>query len=311
MKIFNLIKFKPKKTWLILIIALLVGGVAAFIANSYLSRQLEAIEAKSRGQTIDVVVAKRDLVKGSKLTSENLAVRPIPIEYAHSAAILPAEFDRVENQTIAFSMKSGDAIMWGFLEGKKTPTFSARVEIGHRAITVPVDEINSISGLLEPGDMIDLIVTIDKEGKKTTFPLIQNVPVMATGQRSVDDPKSGERRQYSTVTLDTKADQAKYVVIAREMGRLTALLRNPQDTSPTFDNGVDIALLLGLKANTEKDPTSAGIPIIYGGSKLGKENFSLKKTTNAETETSLPPKGLSSTNGSTKNLASAENSQQR
>jgi len=158
-------------------------------------------------------------------------------------------------------------ILWSLMEGKRTPTFSARVEAGRRAMTVPVDEISSISGMLEPGDTVDLMVTLDQRGRKLTFPLLQTVQVMATGQRVVDDPKTGDRRSYSTVTLDITPEQAQYVIVAREAGRITALLRNPQDKQPLADARSDVAQLLGLKdgaavSNTERD---LQVPVLYGG----------------------------------------------
>lgn len=271
--------FKPKKTWIVLGVALGIGLLAALVASRYLSNQMAAIEARAKGETVSVIVAKRDLVKGAPLTSDSVAVRAVPVEYAHSAAIPPAEFDRIDGQVLAYPVKSGDTIIWGLMEGKKVPTFSARVEAGHRAMTVPVDEINSISGMLEPGDMIDLMVTIDQRDKKIVFPLMQSVQVMATGQRSVDDPKSGERRQYSTVTLDTTPEQAHYVIVAREIGKITALLRNPQDKLSLPNNGADVALLLGIKAGNAGGDE---IPVLYGGGggKLPPDGLTLAKQVN-------------------------------
>jgi pilus assembly protein CpaB len=267
----NIASFKslrPSKTWIVLIVAVVIGSIAALSASSFLSSRLADIEARSQGKTVNIVVAKRDLVRGDKLTSENVAVRAIPTDYAHSGAVLPEQFGSVEGEAIAFDLKSGEILLWSQMEGKKVPTFSTRIESGRRAITVAVDEINSISGLLEPGDLIDLLVTVDQKNQKVTVPLLQGVRVMATGQRSVDDPKSGERRLYSTVTLNTDPGQAQNVVVAREAGRITALLRNPQDSAPLQGVQGDLASLLGQRAQSIKPPTAASlpeVPVLYGG----------------------------------------------
>jgi len=258
--------FRPGKTWIVLGVALAIGGLAALAARSYLSNQMAAIEARAKGKTTMVIVAKSDIGKGVKLSSENVAVRAIPVEYAHSVAVTPDDFERINGQALAYPVKSGEMILWGLMETRKVPTFSARVEAGRRAMTVPVDEINSISGMLEPGDMIDLMVTVDQRGKKVTFPLLQSVQVMATGQRSVDDPKSGERRQYSTVTLNTTPDQAENIIVARDVGKLTALLRNPNDKQLIGNASYDIAALLGMKGGVkDAGRNDNGIPVIYGG----------------------------------------------
>lgn len=271
--------FKFNRTWLMLGIALGVGVLAALTARNYLSNQMAAIEARNQGAHTGVVVAKRELKRNEILSSETVAVRSVPLDFAHSNALMPGELAQFSGRALAVSVKPGELILWSMLEGKKVPTFSARVGAGHRAITVAVDEINSISGLLEPGDRVDLMVTLDQKGAKHTLPLLQSVQVMATGQRSVDDPKSGERRQYSTVTLDTTPEQAHNLIVAREAGRITALLRNPTDTKALPGGEVDLAAVLGRKGEDLKvpDPGVRQVPVLYGGrgAKLPAEGLQL------------------------------------
>ena len=259
--------FKLSKTWIVLGVALGIGALAALAARNYLSNQMDAIEAKDRGNKVNVVVAKRELRRGEKISSENVAVRPIPIDYAHSDAVSPNDFEKLEGQTLAFTVKPGEMLLWSLLEAKKAPPFAARIGAGHRAITVPVDEISSISGLLEPGDTIDLMVTIDRKGRKATLQLLQSVRVLATGQRSADDAKTGERRQYSTVTLDATPEQAEQVIAAREAGRITALLRSPQDKQAETTLGKDLAKYFGLQGEDGKSPQTIDVqvPVLYGG----------------------------------------------
>jgi pilus assembly protein CpaB len=261
-------QFRPNRTWILLGVALTIGVLAALAARSYLTRQMQAIEATSKGKTVTVIVAKQDIPQGATLSAENMALRPIPAEYAHSTALQPDDFERVDGQRLAYPVKSGEMILWGLMETQRMPTFSARVEAGRRAMTVPVDEINSISGMLEPGDTVDLLVTVERDGKKSTFPVMQNVAVMATGQRSQDDPKSGGSRQYTTVTINTSPDEARLLIAARDAGRMTALLRNPQDKQP-IPGKYDVAALLGLGGAAPVRGGGRGrreVPVLYGGS---------------------------------------------
>jgi pilus assembly protein CpaB len=267
---------RPNKTWIAFGMALAIGLGAALIARGYLHRQMEAIEARGKSGTQPLIVAKRPLRKGDPISRETIAVRDVPNDYAHSLAIGPEDFPRIAGRVLEHGMEHGDILLWSLLEGDKVPTFSARIEVGRRAITVHVDEINSISGLLEPGDAIDLMLTLDQKGRKATFPLLQNVQVMATGQRSVDDPASGERRQYSTVTLDTTQAQARSVIIAREAGKITALLRNPKDSGVVEGDSAALAALLGQAGDVQSLVQAAGaaqsseraIPVLYGGRRI-------------------------------------------
>lgn len=281
---FNLDRIKqarPTKTWVILGVAIGIGILAALAARSYLATQMDAMQARGKGSLVKIVVAKKELKRGEKISADNVAVRDIPADYAHSAAVTPATFDRVDGLPLAYALRPGEMLLWGLMEGKKVPTFSARVEVGHRAMTVPVDEINSISGLLEPGDLIDLVVTIDQKGKKLTLPLLQSVQVMATGQRSVDGAREGERKHYSTVTIDTTPAQAKNVIIARDAGKVTALLRNPEDKRPTSGGDADMVALLG---NVGASPSARTVPVLYGGTaKLGADALTMGQPRPANT----------------------------
>lgn len=286
-------QFRPNRTWIILGVAISIGGIAAFAARNYLTNQISEIEARAKGETTAVVVAKKDLPKGAKLSPANAAIREVPVEFAHSGAVTPDQFDRVSGQVIAYPIKSGEMVLWALMETQKAPTFSARVAPGHRAITVPVDEINSISGMLEPGDTIDLIATVDRGGHHATFPLLQSVSVMATGQRSVDDPKSGERRQFSTVTLDTTPQQAQSLIVAREVGKLTALLRNPQDNHPIGKSHEDAS-----RPQTGRSrQVNRTVPVIYGGnlSRLAPDAFKLPAAMANEPEPVRPHAALPET----------------
>lgn len=256
---------KPGKTWMVLAVAISIGLLAALGARHYFSNRIAQIDADASSRMVKVVVAKVALHKGDVVSAENVAVRPIPADYAHATSVRPDEFEHLDGERVGYDVEPGEAILWGLLETKKLPTFSARIVDGRRAVTVPVDEINSISGMLEPGDTIDLMVSLDRMGRKTAAPLLQGLRVMATGQRSVDDPKTGEARQYETVTLDTTPAEARTIILAREAGRITALLRNPQDTRSAGPPADIDSLLYGPPLRPLRRAEAHGVPVLYGG----------------------------------------------
>lgn len=258
--------YKINKSWIVLIVALGVGGLAAFGAKNYLSTQMAEIEAREKNKAmVQVVVAKTDLEKGSALSAENVAVRPVPKEWAHSGAITPDQFGRAEGSALAYPANAGEPVIWAQLEGQRSPTFSARLTQGRRAVTVPVDEISSLSGMVEPGDLIDIVVSINKDKRNFTFTLLQSVTVLATGTKASQEEKDieGRGRTFTTITLDTTPEDAKRVIAAREVGRVTALLRAPNDTSSVSRERSDAQTLLGLA--TGLSSAGSSVPVIYGG----------------------------------------------
>ena len=112
--------------------------------------------------------------------------------------------------------------------------FARAVSRINRALTTEVDEVNSISGLLRPTDHIDLMVTAHGTGKNSTdvtFPLLTNVEVLATGQVTHKTEGGNARKTFTTITLSVNPTDAERIVVAKNSGRLTAVLRNPQDAN--------------------------------------------------------------------------------
>ena len=268
--------FKINKNWIILITALGVGGLAALGAKNYISRQVAELEEREKNKAmVQVVVAKAALAKGTRLSDENLATRSMPKEWAHSGAITPDQFDRANGSVLAYPAAAGEPLIWAQLEGQRTPTFSARLSAGRRAVTVPVDEISSLSGMVEPGDLIDIVVSVNKDKQQFTFTLLQSITVLATGAKSTQQEKNGDgrARTFTTITLDTSPEDAKRVIAAREVGRVTALLRAPKDTGAVSERRTDAQSLLGLASDRPAPVGVSTVPVIYGGKPITEGMF--------------------------------------
>jgi pilus assembly protein CpaB len=261
-----------RRSWLILAVAVVLGAAAAFGVNRFIQRQVEDIEARGKAQrTVRVLVPKEDLPKGTALVSKVVAVRDIPAEWMHSNAITPEQFDRVENQRLAYPAARGEMILWSLLDGHRTPSFSSRLASGRRAITVPVDEVNSISGMIEPGDRIDLMVSVRRDSRTFMFPLLQNVPVLATGARAaVESDSKDSRRTFTTITLEAGPEEAQRVLAAREIGKVAAVLRPPGDNAIHSAARRDALALLGI-GGAAQAPEESSVPVLYGNRPVPKD----------------------------------------
>lgn len=249
---------KISKNTLLLGGAISLGLVCFIGARYYLKDYLSQQELKLSGnyKTKKVIVAAMEIPAGSVLSANNLATRSIPERYLASTAMEPDTLDAVEGQKIMVAVKPGDPIDKGALERGDRAALSTTIAKGERAITFPVDEISSLSGMLVPGDIIDLMYTgpgttansysaasraasDGSAGPKELLhvrQILQAVPVMATGkttQKRVVRTESGGQQEiamdFSTVTLKVNSSQAQQVLIAQKLGQLTAVLRNPED----------------------------------------------------------------------------------
>ena len=118
-----------RKNWIVLVVALALGGLAAYVASNYLAERMAEIDARATDiDKVQVVVAKISLPAGASITPDTVAVREIPRLWAHSGAITPDQFSRAESLALAYPAAVGEAILWAQLEGRRAPTFSARLQ---------------------------------------------------------------------------------------------------------------------------------------------------------------------------------------
>ena len=257
---------------MVLLVAVIFGVSGAIGANYYLNRTINEIK-RQESVTASVVVAKSELPAGSMITSDTVSVREIPLEWAQSGAVKPENFESIENATLKEPMGKGEMVMWSMVEKVGDQAVSAVVVKGRRAVTVPVDEISSLSGMLQPGDLIDLVVTVNNGDQAISFPLLQQVRVIATGSRMRAITEEDGGAQYSTITVDVTPEEARKIIAARDGGQLTAMLRNPGDRQPIGAYRLGMNDLLGSSPAPAKlggakvaNPaaTVQGVRIIYG-----------------------------------------------
>lgn len=259
-------KIRINRSWLVLAVALSLGVVVASGTRAFLDVRVKEIEARGQGETVEVVVAKEALDKGAPLSAATVAVRRVPAPFAHSGSVRPEEFARIDGRTTSAALAAGDPIMWSQVDAPRQATFSAQVPAGQRAITVPVDEVNSISGMLMPGDAIDLMYSAEHDGRRSVRRLLAKVTVLATGRQAREQlagaPDSAPA-SFTTVTLAATPEQARSIILARDSGKLTALLRNPADQHA----GAPEWHLPGVsEAPAGTRLRRARVPILYGAS---------------------------------------------
>lgn len=263
-----------------LLAAVVVGAASFWGAARYLEGRATAAERRATAawELQPVIVAREDLPAAAVLARERLAIRRVPAKFVPWGAAGPAQLAEVEGRQLLHALPAGQAITAAMLAGETAPLFSASIPAGTRALTFPVDEVNSFSGLLAPGDLIDLLYASGAGAgttETTVRPLLQAVRVRATGRvvrripmRS-DDGASGEvEREFTTITLDLSPEDAQRIVLAQRTGELTAVLRNPADSRqqslrPLDSRGLFPSITTAVVPLTRRVP-SRGIEIILG-----------------------------------------------
>lgn len=107
---------------------------------------------------------------------------------------------------------------------------------GMSAVTISVDNLTGVEGLVWPGDNIDLLMTQNLAGAppdKSTAAVVvlRDVRVIATGATLVKDPSTGPGGgSVGTVTLQVTPEQASRCIIAEGLGKLSLIVHSAQGT---------------------------------------------------------------------------------
>jgi pilus assembly protein CpaB len=137
---------------------------------------------------------------------------------------------------------------------------------GKRAISIQANEIVGVAGYVHPGSRVDIMVnTREGQEKQISKIILTNLLVLAAAQ---DDKRDQTKpKVVSTVTLEVDPQQAEIVDLARSIGTLSMVLRNPLDTVLVKTTGVTRDDVFGLLGQPVPPGQVAASPAVIAASK--------------------------------------------
>ena len=242
-----------------LIIALAAAVAFGLIAAVSVSRYLASAQQYTKNLA-NVVVAKVEIPIGTKIVPEQLSVVQFP------KAVTPeGTFSVVDEKLIGRVATVRISMREPVTEARLAPVGSAGglssvIPDGYRAMTVKVDDVVGVSGFIQPGTLVDIVVTIvppdtAKRREKVSKIVLQNIKVLASGQ-NIDKPKNEkETDRVKAVTLQVTPQQAEKLALASSEGRLQLVMRNSVDQGDEVTPGANKStLLLGEEALPIPEP---------------------------------------------------------
>lgn len=242
-----MLQLQAPKKFLPLIIAVVLALIATYLVNAYLQQQAE--EARKKAAAVQksittVVIAKQDINTGTVIKEAMLKeVNTYKDSLQPRAA---TTIDRVAGKIAIAPIAQGEQVLLNKLTipGQET-TLSSKIPRGKRAITLQIDNISSVGGMIRPGDHVDVmgvvpIPVMTAEGKQasqlTTLPLFQDILVLAVGQEytaAVAAAKPGAGATASpnpAITLALSPQETSLITFVQEQGKIRLVLRSPEDT---------------------------------------------------------------------------------
>lgn len=208
-------------------------------------KQAEIERLRRERENRKVVVAKVNISKGTILAAGVLGYTTVPVkklepgstEYAEAVLGKIALAPFVRGQQITLSRITD-----------MQQTLSYKLSPGKRAVTISVDKISSVNGMIAPGDFVDIVGTFPypfpSAGKKdapAVVTLFQQVKVLAVDtvtskeemvvQKKSEGELAAAAFTFSTITLALSEEEAKLLLFALDMGKVKLLLRSAADES--------------------------------------------------------------------------------
>jgi pilus assembly protein CpaB len=119
----------------------------------------------------------------------------------------------------------------------RKPSIALKTPVGKRAVTVKIDSLAAVGGLLNAGDFVDVIAQLNVPAQETdkktvTAMIFQGLQVLAVNTNE-DDPGAYDEQQsagFLKITFAVDPQEAGLLAFADKNGSLELALRSPDDS---------------------------------------------------------------------------------
>lgn len=227
-----------KKILLIFIVAWFSAALLTWFL--YASTKVPRVE-----RTVSIQAASHDMAAGTRLRKGDLKPIRVPERDVPRAAV---EDDKlVLDRPLLFPVVANEPItlikVASFTGAEGLP---ATIEIGKRAISVPITDSSGVSGLIQPRSHVDVLFTRPGTmAEAITTTILEDVIVLAMGRstegtNSTTPPattaQAATRPTAQSATLLVTPEEARKLELAKNQGKISLALRNPLDHTAAADH---------------------------------------------------------------------------
>jgi pilus assembly protein CpaB len=244
------------------IIAVLALATAAFGLIAYNMRAstqvpiaAAVVKAPVAAAAVGYFVAVRPLPKGTLLRDEDFTARQVSPDSVPAEAMLdtPDSKASLPGSLVRKFIDVGKPVtLQDILRPRDRGFLASVLAPDSRAISIKVNEESGVSGLIRPGDHVDVVLTqvlgkSDPTSRAVSETVLRNVRViaidqeLAEGGRAGDSTASGKVVQTKlpqTVSLELTPEQVKKITVAKQLGMLSLAVRAAVEDSNGADSGV-------------------------------------------------------------------------
>jgi pilus assembly protein CpaB len=243
---------------MLLVLALGCGLVASIGISQVMDRN--ANQRVSAVATAPIYVALHNINLGDPIDASMVSLQEWPKDKIPPGTI--AQLEDLEGRRPRATIIQGEPILDAKLlaPGQLSDPITS-IPTGFRLKTISVSASSSASGLLSPGDRVDVQLFVKRDERNgiasaRTKVILQNIRVFAIDQTVQRSPDGGEVRAIAkTISLLLTPDQASRLTLAENLGDISLIPRNPNDegASAVAELTVDDLLGEGGRNTREKE----------------------------------------------------------
>jgi pilus assembly protein CpaB len=248
-----------------LIVAVVLALGTGILTLRYLtSIQHQADVKKEAVEMRPIVVAARDIPARAKIMPDMLTRTQRNVPEIEPGAL--ADPKLAEGDIALITIPAGSTITATKVGRPVEVGLTVRLKPGMRAISIPVDRVKAVSGLIQPGDRVDVLASVPRAPgiQPRAVTIIRGALVLAINQtlETAGATPSPDNANMLTVTLGISAEQADLLTMADLNTTLRLALRPPQEPvrSMLAENLVFPETASAPSGSTDSGQPFSGVP---------------------------------------------------
>lgn len=245
---------------------------------------VQVTESTPASPTVGYFVAVHPLPRGTLARDEDFEVRSVPPERVPAGAILDTPDAKIGlrgSLVRNFLDTASPVTSKDILRPRERGFLASVLAPDTRAVSINVDAASGVSGLIWPGDYVDLVLTQesttvaekpnpDYQHGTLSETVVHNVRIVAVDQEIVQGGSASNvnaGKLAHTVSLELAPEQVKRVTVAAQLGKLSLAVRaavDRQDLGDTDATVVVYARNSGTKYSVKRDDTGNTRTLLSG-----------------------------------------------
>lgn len=221
-------------------VAVIAALATAFLAQRWVAGQTARPVAAQPAPTAEVLVVAREVAAGSSLTADDLRYEAWPVANAQRFLVRTAADDpktRFLDTVARRPLSEGEPFSEAAVATPNAGLLAVLLEPGMRAASIAITNASAVSGFINPGDRVDVVLAADfqradqdaaaKGGaflRYASETVLTDVKVLAIDQQFAKG-KDGAAIEGKTATIAVTPKQAEIIATAGLFGQLSLVLR--------------------------------------------------------------------------------------